>query len=95
MRYAPRHGSGRVGVVMVVLVGAVFAGLSPAAAAGPRSVALAGGLARESGEPSVHRGSFWTHAACTQAGREGAAAGRWSRFTCVSSHVSWALWTDR
>lgn len=106
MKYASRcgrdrgRGFWRVGVVVLVFAASVSAGLSTAAAAGHRAAhpavpAVGPSVLRPADEPGVHRGSFWTQAACTQAGRKGVTAERWSRFTCVSSAISWSLWTDR
>lgn len=85
--------------VPIVVAGIAVAGLlvGDASAAAAAATTAAGPSAAHAGkEPSVMRGSYFSHAACVAAGRQGVAQGKWSRFRCAAGLTTfWVLWTDR
>lgn len=80
----------------VLLAGTLGLGATHAGAAVSESPqAATAAQAADAPEGWVHRGKYWTHGGCVEAGHDGVQRRHWDEFQCANGPVYWNLWTNR
>lgn len=84
------------GVISSVLLAATLGlGASQAGATVESRHTVTAASAADAPEGWVHRGKYWTHGGCVEAGHDGVQRRHWDEFQCANGPVYWNLWTNR